>query len=304
MSTAPVTDSAPLIEPAPAFEPIGLERQAEYMAALSACPQVTSDYAFANLYGWGGHYGLSWRFAHGLVWIRQSLPSEVCWAPVGDWSLVDWAKLSCLAGPGRFTRVPEALVEIWQRAFAGRIKVEEARDHFDYVYSVPELVELKGNKFHKKKNLLNQFEKTHLFEYSPMYAECVEEVLDMQAEWHSWQEHPSEALVAENQAIGRVLKDFDRMRCLMGGAIRVEGKVVAYTVGECLGNSTVVIHFEKGDTRYKGVYQAINKHFLAAQEGRFALVNREQDLGDEGLRKAKMSYNPVCFMKKYDVELT
>lgn len=285
------------------YEPITLERQVDYMSVLGTCPQVTSDYAYANLYGWSEHYGLSWRFAHNMVWVKQSLPQEIHWAPVGDWTKVDWAALPCLTGPMRFTRVPAALARIWEQAFAGRIRMTEARDHFDYVYSVPELVELKGNKFHKKKNLLNQFEKSYMFEYSPMYAECVEEVLDMQAEWHGWQEHPSEALVAENQAICRVLKDFDRMRCLMGGAMRVDGKVVAYTVGECLGNSTVVIHFEKGDTRFKGVYQAINKHFLAAQEGRFALVNREQDLGDEGLRKAKLSYNPVQFMEKFDVEL-
>jgi len=136
-----------------------------------------------------------------------------------------------------------------------------------------------------------------------MQADCVEEVLDMQAEWHGWQEHPSEALEAENQAISRVLKNFDRLGNLTGGTIRVAGKVVAYTVGESLNKNTIVIHFEKGDTRFKGIYQTINKHFLAAQEDRFELVNREQDLGDEGLRKAKLSYNPVQFMQKYDVEL-
>lgn len=285
------------------FEPVGLDRQAEYKAALAACPQVTSDYAFANLYGWAEHYGLTWRFAHGLVWIRQSLPEEICWAPVGDWATVDWAGLSCLAGPKRFTRVPEALLGIWEQAFAGRIRSQEARDHFDYVYAAKELVELKGNKFHKKKNLLHQFEKSNIFEYTPMQADCVEEVLDMQAEWHGWQEHTSEALVAENHVISRVLKNFDRLGSLAGGTIRVDGKVVAYTVGECLSTDTLVIHFEKGDTRFKGIYQAINKHFLAAQEDRFEFVNREQDLGDEGLRKAKMSYNPVSFMKKYEVEL-
>ena len=288
---------------APLFDHICLKHQAEFKAALAACPQVTSDYAFANLYGWAEHYGLTWNFSHGLVWLRQSLPQEVCWAPVGDWTSVDWAKLSCLSGPKRFTRVPEALLGIWEQAFAGRIRFQEARDHFDYVYSVPELVELKGNKFHKKKNLLNQFERSNIFEYTPMQADCVEEVLDMQAEWHGWQEYPSEALVAENQAISRVLKNFDRLQSLLGGTIRVDGKVKAYTVGELLSPDTIVIHFEKGDTRFKGIYQAINKHFLAAQEDRFALVNREQDLGDEGLRKAKLSYNPVSFMKKYEVEL-
>jgi len=286
-----------------AFEHICLKHQDAYRNALAACPEVTSDYAFANLYGWADHYGLSWRIAHDLVWIRQSIPQDIFWAPVGDWAKVDWTAMPCLAGPAHFTRVPETLLGIWREAFGDRVQATEARDHFDYVYSVPELVELKGNKFHKKKNLLRQFEKSNIFEYTPMQADCVEEVLDMQAEWHGWQEHPSEALVAENQAISRVLKNFDRLGNLTGGTIRVGGKVVAYTVGESLNNNTIVIHFEKGDTRFKGIYQAINNHFLAAQEDRFELVNREQDLGDEGLRKAKLSYNPVQFMQKYDVEL-
>jgi hypothetical protein len=285
------------------FEAICLKHQDAYKTALCACPQVTSDFAFANLYGWAEHYGLQWRLEGGLVWIRQTLPNQISWAPVGDWASVDWAGLACMRGPQHFTRVPATLLDIWRQAFGERLKAVEARDHFDYVYSVPELVELKGNKFHKKKNLLNQFEKSNMFEYTPMQPDCVEEVLDMQAEWHGWQEMPSEALVAENQAISRVLKNFDRLGNLMGGTIRVSGKVIAYTVGECLDKETLVIHFEKGDTHFKGVYQAINKHFLASQEDRFSLVNREQDLGDEGLRKAKMSYNPVALMKKYEVEL-
>ncbi len=285
------------------FEHICLKHQDAYRKALAACPEVTSDYAFANLYGWAEHYGLQWRIAHDLVWIKQTIPHEIMWAPVGDWTKVDWAAMPCLAANARFTRVPEALLAIWRQVFGQRVQATEARDHFDYVYSIPELIELKGNKFHKKKNLLHQFEKSNIFEYTPMQADCVEEVLDMQAEWHGWQEHPSEALVAENQAISRVLKNFDRLGSLMGGTIRVAGKVIAYTVGESLSKDTMVIHFEKGDTRFKGIYQAINKHFLAAQEDRFALVNREQDLGDEGLRKAKLSYNPVQFMQKYDVEL-
>jgi hypothetical protein len=285
------------------FEHICLKHQEEYRKALAACPEVTSDYAFANLYGWAEHYGLQWRIAHDLVWIKQTIPHEIFWAPVGDWAKANWTAMPCLAGPARFTRVPETLLGIWREAFGGRVHATEARDHFDYIYSVPELVELKGNKFHKKKNLLRQFEKSNIFEYTPMQADCVEEVLDMQAEWHGWQEHSSDALVAENQAISRVLKNFDRLGNLTGGTIRVAGKVIAYTVGESLNKNTIVIHFEKGDTRFKGIYQAINSHFLAAQEDRFELVNREQDLGDEGLRKAKLSYNPVQFMQKYDVEL-
>jgi hypothetical protein len=78
---------------------------------------------------------------------------------------------------------------------------------------------------------------------------------------------------------------------------------VAYTVAEALTDETVVIHFEKGDTQYKGIYQAINQMFLAHSAGNFLLVNREQDLNDPGLRKAKLSYQPVKFLQKYRVTL-
>jgi len=283
------------------FESICLKHQEKYRASLAACPEVTSDYAFANLYGWAEHYGMQWRIAHDLVWIKQTIPQDIMWAPVGDWTKVDWAALPCLAGPARFTRVPEALLGIWRQAFGDRLSAVEARDHFDYVYSVPELVELKGNKFHKKKNLLHQFEKSNIFEYTPMQADCVEEVLDMQAEWHGWQEHPSEALVAENQAISRVLKNFDRLGNLMGGTIRIGGKVVAYTVGESLSKDTIVIHFEKGDTSYHGVYSVINQLFVSEFLRDVQYVNRQEDAGVDGLRKAKLSYQPDLMVRKYRI---
>jgi hypothetical protein len=81
----------------------------------------------------------------------------------------------------------------------------------------------------------------------------------------------------------------------------VEDIIVAYTIAEPLDEETVVIHFEKGCPAHKGIYQAINQMFLESLEGRFRLVNREQDLGDPGLRKAKLSYHPVAYNKKFYV---
>ena len=80
--------------------------------------------------------------------------------------------------------------------------------------------------------------------------------------------------------------------------------MAGYTIGESLSDDTLVIHFEKGNQDYKGVYQAINQMFLEQSGGRHQIVNREQDLGDEGLRKAKLSYNPFGFVKKYRIVLT
>jgi len=288
------------------FEPIGLDRQEEYKEALIGCPQLlTSDFSFANVYGWAEHYGLEWAFHKGLCFIRQTKPDLIYWAPVGPWEEYDWAGCRAMAEGRKFTRVPEALTRMWSIAYGNNVLIEENRDHWDYIYSVEELIALKGKKYHKKKNLVNQFKKNYLYAYEPMAPECVEEVLEMQDEWYKWYEenNPSEALKAENHAITRVLHNFDQINGLMGATLRVEGKVIAYTVAEPLCEDSIVIHFEKGDIRYKGVYQAINKMFLENEAAEYINVNREQDLGDEGLRKAKMSYNPYFFLKKFEATL-
>jgi len=285
-----------------AYSPLSLDGREEYLTRLAACPQKVSDYSFANLWGWGEEYGLEWSFGDSHVWLRQTNPSVVYWAPVGPWDTVDWSRCPTLAKGGAFTRVPERLAEIWQAAMPGRVDTNEAREHWDYVYSVQELVKLSGNRFHKKKNLLSQFTRAYDFEYHPLTADCIEEVLQMQLEWCQWREAECDAtLKAENQAIARVVKDWDRLTNLLGGAIRVDGRMVAYTVAEALDDSMLVIHFEKGHTGFKGVYQAINQMFLENQGQDFEYVNREQDLGDEGLRKAKTSYNPALFLKKLKV---
>jgi len=281
------------------FAPISLDRREEYLERLARCPQITSDYSFGNLWGWAEEYGLRWRFGESHVWILQTKPQEVFWAPVGPWTDVDWPSCPCLARGLDFIRVPEKLCELWRRAMPDRLDLVESREHWDYVYSVPELVELRGNRFHKKKNLLSQFLRTYDYEYKPLTPDCVEETLEMQRQWFSWRDpEESSALIAENTAIVRVLQNWDRIPGLVGGALRVDGEMIAYTVAEALTPEMLVIHFEKGRPGFKGIYQAINQMFLADAGTGYAEVNREQDLGDEGLRHAKQSYNPSRFLKK------
>ncbi len=287
------------------FKAITLECQEKFDKAIMACPQRTSDYTFANIWGWTDHYGLEIRCSDsGLIHVRQTKPEVINWAPIGDWFSADWTKCSLMNTPGtKFTRVPEKLAMHLKEIYGDKLLIEENRNHFDYVYSVQELIELRGNRFHKKKNLYRQFMKKYDFEYREITADCVEEVLEMQLEWYRWQEenNNSEALVAENEAIAKVLKEMDTIKNLTGGTLRIGERIIAYTIAEPLGDDTIVIHFEKGNTYFKGVYQAINQMFLENNASDKKFVNREQDLGEPGLRKAKLSYNPVDFMKKYEI---
>ena len=291
------------------FHPLCLQNQNNYIALLQQTPQIASDYSFANLWAWQEEYDLQWAWsaAHNLVWIRQNRPQPVYWAPVGPWTTIDWPQaLNELPEipTTPFIRIPERLSQLWQIALPGKMDFFPEEEHWDYVYDVQELIALRGNKFHKKKNLLNQFRKNYSFTYVPLTTQRCEQALTLQAEWCLWRDcEESMTLEAENQAIVKALSDWEKLPGLMGAGLQVEGHMIAFTVAESLDAETVVIHFEKACPTYKGVYQAINQMFLEHDAPGFTYVNREQDLGDEGLRKAKQSYNPSGYLKKFQARI-
>jgi hypothetical protein len=286
------------------FSPVTLDRQSEYLERLHQSPWAASDYSFVNLWGWGPSYDLEWAWADELVWLRQKNGSGMFyWAPVGAWDRDDWPEVMarCVPDGANFIRVPQTLLDRWTSALGDRISVDETRGHWDYLYAVSDLVELRGNRFHKKKNLLNQFLKKYEYEYVSLDAGRVRAALDTQEEWCRWRDCESdETLEAENHAIIRVFEHWDELENLLGGGLLVDDEMVAFTVGERMDENHLLIHFEKGMIAFKGVYQAINQMFLADNPD-FEIVNREQDLDDPGIRKAKESYHPVDYVRKYRV---
>ncbi len=288
------------------FEPIVLNKQYAYLDRFSSCSQKPSDYTFVNLWGWAQEYGLCWAWTDELVWIKQTIPEELFWAPVGSWEKIEWNRCFDEHGNSRsvFTRIPEDLSRLWQDSLSHKITIQEARGHWDYLYAVSELIELEGKQFHNKRNLLNQFKRKYNYQFVPFGPEMIDKALAMQQNWCTWRDCESVAsLAAENRVISKIFNSWDKLSGLSGGAILVDNEMVAYTLAESLAEDTLVIHFEKGNSDFKGAYQAINQMFLERSGGQFKLVNREQDLDDEGLRKAKLSYNPVGFLKKFQAVL-
>lgn len=291
------------------FEPIRLDRQEEYLRRLAMCPQRASDYSFVNLWSWAEDYGLLWAWTDLLVLIKQTLPVDFYWAPVGPWNDIRWKAFleACFSDQASFIRVPQMLLDIWKDTVGNHLVIDETRGQWDYIYDIHDLTALRGNLFHKKKNLLNQFLKNYQYRFAPLQEELINLTLNMQQSWCVWRDCQSvESLSSENRAIQRVLNHWNKLMRLKGGAILIGDKIAAYTIGEHLDEYTLLIHFEKGDSDYRGIYQAINNMFLhyvlsdkSCEEITF--VNREQDLDDEGLREAKLSYHPVRFLKKYRV---
>ena len=285
------------------FVPVTLDLIDDYEAFRQRTPRRSADYTFTNLWGWAGYYGLSLGFRDDLVWVHQSAPEPRYWAPVGDWNAADWESHPEIRAGVTFHRAPDELGELLRARLNGRVRTDESREQWEYLYDREELATLSGNKFHKKKNHVNGFRKMYGEDYRPLDNRLnprgIEDVLALQEEWCRWRDcENSPSLQAENDVIFRVAGNWGRLHHLTGGSLYVEDKMVAFAIGEALDPETLVVHFEKVQPDYRGVYQAINNAFVVHAGQSFSVINREQDMGEEGLRQAKETYNPVGFLKK------
>jgi hypothetical protein len=172
------------------FETINLNKQNEYLDIFNRCPQKSSDYSFVNLWGWSDEHGLYWAWSDDVVWIKQTIPSEVFWAPIGSWTDMDWSRCfdKYFDEPITFLRIPEELLRVWEKNIEDRIRSEDERAHWDYIYDVKELMALKGNRFHKKKNLVNQFKKKYDYQYVPFDGKMIDIALAMQEDRCTWRD--------------------------------------------------------------------------------------------------------------------
>jgi hypothetical protein len=184
---------------------------------------------------------------------------------------------------------------------AAGMKAELDRSQCDYVYLVQDLVELKGRKYHRKRNHIKQFQEKYSYRYIPLTPEWVPQCLQLEAEWCDLRHcEASPGLRNESLAVKEGFTHFEKLG-VKGGAILINEKVEAFTLGDPLNPETVVIHIEKANPAYEGLYPTINQAFLEHQWSGYAYANREQDLGEEGLRKAKESYFPHHMVNKYSI---
>lgn len=256
----------------------------------------SGDLSGVNLYIWRNLKKLEISLNRNFLVIRGMEDStRFFYPPLSDsQDTIRRVSLSLLEDGYLLRGVPEEMYDIFNKV----TQLVEERDHFDYIYKVEELIELKGRRFHKKKNHLNKFLKTYNFRYEKLNSENIEEVSDFLSEWYNNREYPNKKLAEELVGVIDLLHT-EVFSLVRGGIIRVDNKVSAFTLGEAITDNTILIHVEKGFPHIEGIYQAINKFFLEAEFGEYEFVNREEDLGIESLRKAKESYHPVKLLKKY-----
>ncbi len=177
------------------------------------------------------------------------------------------------------------------------------RNESDYIYLSENLINLKGKKYQSKRNLIRRFQDNPDWVYEDINAENINECIELNLFWSDERHiNSSPDMRKEIAAANTALAFFEKLS-LKGGLLRQNSEVVAYSIGEKLNSDTFVVHFEKARDEIKGCYQAINQEFVRHNCTDFKYVNREEDAGEEGLRKAKLSYHPEIILNKYEAKL-
>ena len=294
----------------PYFKPIELADRDLLREILWQNQPQTSEWTFTNLFIWRSHYGFQWSIYRDwlLVICQASPPGFYAFPPVGPPSrmavtrmLLEWLRDAKAERTPRLERADLRLVQ--ELAGAQGLLIEPVRDQFDYVYQTRDLIELAGRKYHSKRNHIHKFLQSYAFTYAGLQSDHLQACLELSGLWcevHRCEEDLS--LTGEWEAVREALTHFHTLS-IEGGVILIENKVEAFALGELLNEQTAVVHVEKANPEIPGLYTMINQQFCEKSWLDVPLINREQDLGEPGLRQAKLSYYPGHLVEKFRIRL-
>ena len=289
------------------FQRPQLSQKEEYDRILFACPPRGCEYSFANLYLWGMQQLV---FTRGCAAFFSHFNGRSVYPyPIGPGDrrgviediLLDARQRGIPCRIVSMTDADRAELEAW---FPDRFLFRTDRDSFDYVYAMDDLADLKGRRFQKKRNHVNRFRAEHPdFEFQTLDCANMGLVQHMVNDWYRnrIREESAGGYMLENIAMSRAFRHYVGLH--MEGAVLLDaGEVLAVTMGSRMGADTFDIHFEKAREDVEGAYAAVNCEFaryLRLKYPEVRWLNREDDVGLEGLRKAKLSYNPDHMIPKY-----
>ncbi len=292
----------------PLFKNLFLEDKATLDLAFKQFPPLISEFTFTNLFIWRHAYQIKIsRLQNFLCLFAENGERPFFFPPIGEGDVVECCRtlLRSMKEKGisvKMARVPEEVVSRFDWKSEG-FTVEFDRDQSDYIYLAEDLIHLQGRKYHRKRNHIKQFKEKYTYEYLPLTPERISDCLRLQTDWCDLRQcEVIPGLYNESIAIQEALTHFETLG-MKGGLILINGRVEAFTLGEPLNPETVVIHIEKANPSFDGLYPTLNQYFLEHHWTGYRYVNREQDLGEEGLRKAKESYFPHHMVNKYILTL-
>lgn len=268
-------------------------------------PGRSCERTFVNVFLWSRHYKVKFAVIEDALVFRDESDGYAFSYPAGEPEAVKRALEAVMEYcrehecPFRLYNVTPEHFDQMEKWFPGRFQIEYVRDVADYVYETEKLATLAGKKLHGKRNHINRFKALYPdWSYEKMDDGNVEECFQMALKWRNQNgcdddtEKNAEMCVTLNSL--RLYKELG----LRGGILRVNGEIAAFSMGEPLCSDTFVVHIEKALAEIEGAYPMINQQFVQHECMDYTYVNREDDAGSEGLRKAKLSYRPAFMVEK------
>jgi hypothetical protein len=292
----------------PTFKPLELRDRSFVEELLWRSQPQASEYTFTNLFIWRWRYQVSWAcLGEWLLFLcRDHDGTPYGLQPIGPHpeaavvrEFMNW--LGPQVGPAmaRLERVEERWAQVVEED--GGLVVEPDREQFDYVYRTQDLIQLAGRKYHSKRNHVNRAFRELSPTYEPLTERHVQACLEVASRWCAARRCCDDlTLVDEWDAVREALRHFPDLHA-EGGVVLIDGKVQAFALGELLNADTAVVHLEKANPDIPPLFALINQQTCAHLWPEVPFVNREQDLGDPGLRRAKESYHPHHMVRKFRV---
>jgi len=265
-----------------------------------------SSFSFASLVSWERMYHYKWVISEGTLvtsFVTFEDNKNHILQPIGEFPIALQDKIiqyaSSLHYPLTVYGVSDSFIKHFP-AFISHFDQTEFRDMDNYIYSSEDLALLNGRDYHSKRNLINQFEKKYNWTSEPIAEANVSDCFEVLHNIYNAETIESDSYLAyELKVLEFVLQHFTELE-QHGVLVRIDKEPVAFSIFEMLNETTCVIHFEKAMREFKGLYQLINREaakFIFSKG--YSYINREEDLGIEGLRKAKLSYHPISLCPAY-----
>lgn len=291
-----------------AFKKPDFENITEYSALYSKFSKnlLTCEGVPSTLLLWEPFYNQSFAIKDNSLFVRFETEKNNCFflLPFSE----DFEKsLNLLEAYAKANNIPLCLLaeqgerlEAFRLIFGDRYNITEIREDFEYIYSAELLKTLPGKKLHSKRNHISAFSRKYSWSYEALEKSNLDEVFKMADIWAESMETEEErdSVLSESAAMKRVLPFMDSLE-ISGGVLRVDGEVVAFCFGAPINDRVFDVQVEKALPEFREAYSVINREFVAHLPQQFIYINREDDMGIEGLRKAKLSYKPEILLKKY-----
>lgn len=287
------------------FKPMKMEDKELIDSYFRNFPSRSCERTFANSILWSKQYPVDIAVIENTLVFRSTGYDEAYAFPAGKpedvKKAVDYLKYDTekRGVPLVFYHVTKSQFEQLEKWYPNRFEIEYNRDVADYIYESEKLATLSGKKLHAKRNHINKFKANHEdWSYETMSEDNIEDCFQMALDWRKENDcEDDDAKNAEMCVTLNSLRLFKELE-LTGGILRIDGKVVAFSIGEELCEDTFVVHIEKAFADIQGAYPMINQQFVEHECMKYKYINREEDTGAEGLRKAKLSYRPVFLEEK------